>query len=387
MAVKPYAITEALRRFSQRNTAFARSRWDPSCAAYGVEEKSSEPHATRRSGYSPADAALQTGAWAVARSDMGASSAPPADSGFMDASEDTAPFASGDLQGFTDRVKQAARLYGADLVGVTRVDPLWVYASDAQEQPIELPDGVDTAVVMAVTMDYERICASPSMVAGAATGNGYSRMAFVTACLARYLTELGWQTIPSGNDTGLSVPLAIDAGLGQAGRNGLLITRLHGPRVRLCKVFTDAPLAPDTPVSFGVEEFCDVCMKCADTCPSRSISREEMTTDGPTPSNNPGARKWYVNPDTCLAFWRHNGTSCSNCIRSCPFNKEPGWFHDLARALIRLRSGWLDRLLVFLDDLCGYGTNRAARKAVQKLAANGEISRKKQADAVDATSA
>ena len=135
----------------------------------------------------------------------------------------------------------------------------------------------------------------------------------------------------------------------------MLITPIYGPRVRLCKVFTDAPLVPDEPISFGVGAFCDVCMKCADTCPSRSIPQGGVADAGPTPSNNSGVRKWYINPDQCLAFWRENGIGCANCIRSCPFNKRPGWIHDLARRIIRARSRLINRALVFMDDVCRYG--------------------------------
>jgi len=44
------------------------------------------------------------------------------------------------------------------------------------------------------------------------------------------------------NDTALSIPLAIDAGLGELGRNGLLITAEYGYCIRLCKIFTNLPL-------------------------------------------------------------------------------------------------------------------------------------------------
>ena len=206
---------------------------------------------------------------------------------------------------------------------------------------------------------------SPSVISAAATGNGYSRMAFTAGCVTRYLTELGWRALPSGNDTGLSIPLAIDAGLGELGRNGLLIAPLYGPRVRLCKVFTDAPLVPDEPISFGVKAFCEVCMKCAEGCPSRSIAQGEMTLSGPTPSNNPGLSKWYTNPDTCLAFWRANGTSCANCIRSCPFNKPAGRIHDFARLLVRARSDPINRALVRMDDFCGYGSREDAEEILR----------------------
>lgn len=274
--------------------------------------------------------------------------------------------AGADAAALTVRVKDAAALYGADLVGIARLRLEWIYADDDQESPVELPDGLDRVVVLAVSMDYERVKTSPSAVAAAATGNGYSRMAFTAHCLAAYLRESGWRALACGNDTGLSVPMAVEAGLGEVGRNGILITPRYGPRVRLCKVFTDAPLIPDPPTSFGVTEFCEVCMKCADTCPSNSITRGPRTDRGPTPSNHPGAHRWFVNPETCLAFWHRNGISCSNCIRSCPFNKSPGKLHDLARTLIRWRLRPLDRVLVWLDDRLGYGGARAAKAALAR---------------------
>jgi epoxyqueuosine reductase QueG len=40
------------------------------------------------------------------------------------------------------------------------------------------------------------------------------------------------------------IPVAIDAGLGISGKNGLLITRHSGPRVRLAAVYTDIENLP-----------------------------------------------------------------------------------------------------------------------------------------------
>ncbi|MHC4716671.1 MAG: 4Fe-4S double cluster binding domain-containing protein [Planctomycetota bacterium] len=224
-----------------------------------------------------------------------------------------------DRDEFTGQVKSAARFYGASLVGVTRVNPLWLYATD--DGGLGCVEGAETAVVMAVEMDYDMIATSPSASASAATGKGYSHMAFVATCLGRYLSELGFRAVPSGNDIALSIPLAIDAGLGELGRNGSLITQAFGPRVRLCKVFTDAPLTPDEPFSFGARDTCRTCDRCVRACPGGAIAQGEMTDSGPTPSNNPGVLKWYADPDKCLAFWRINGMSCANCIRSCPFGK------------------------------------------------------------------
>jgi epoxyqueuosine reductase len=208
---------------------------------------------------------------------------------------------------------------------------------------------------MAIEMDYTFMQTSPAGGASAATGLAYSKMAFVAGLLAQFIRDLGYQAIPSGNDTALSIPIAIEAGLGELGRNGLLVTEKLGPRVRLCKVFTDLPLIPDEPRFFGVEEFCRICMKCADDCPSRAISFGEMTTEGATISNNPGVLKWYINPEQCFKWWGANGMDCSNCIRVCPFNQAEGWHHDLVRSVVKTTPR-LNRFFLWLDGVFGYGS-------------------------------
>ena len=69
-----------------------------------------------------------------------------------------------------------------------------------------MPDTHSTAIVMAIAMDFEPIQTSQSFSA--------------IACLAEFIRKLGYGAIPMGNDTALSLPLAIDAGLGEMGRNG-----------------------------------------------------------------------------------------------------------------------------------------------------------------------
>jgi len=67
----------------------------------------------------------------------------------------------------------------------------------------------------------------------------------------------------------------VDAGLGEVGRLGYLLTKEFGPRIRLGAVTTDLELIPDKPVDIGVKDFCKICKKCAVCCPSRSIPVEE----------------------------------------------------------------------------------------------------------------
>jgi len=317
MADRPYEITSDLKRFDRRKVAFARSRSDSTSEAHDERARSVEELiASGERGYGREDFALQAAACAADRVLQRA---------WQDAEQPPAaePYEPDDWAEFTARVKQAAEVLGASLAGVTKVNTLWLYAVD-DEADEPLPAGMDTAVVMAVEMDYDGIAQSPTARATAATGMGYSRAALAATGLAEHLRRLGWRAIPSGNDTALSVPLAIDAGLGEMGRNGMLITERFGPRVRLCKVFTDAPLTCDEPVSFGAAERCDDCTFCADACPARAITTGEPTAEAPTPASNPGAIKWQVNADKCLAFWRVNGASCSNCIKACPFNQPGG---------------------------------------------------------------
>jgi reductive dehalogenase len=180
-------------------------------------------------------------------------------------------------------------------------------------------------------MDYDYYKYTPTFIAGAGTGLGYSKMAFTAGLLGQFLNQLGYKSIPMGNDTALSIPYAIQAGLGELGRNGLLVTPEYGPRVRLCKVFTNIPLVCDVPIEFGVTEFCEVCKKCADNCPGRAITDGERTTKPINISNAGGALKWYMDAEKCFKFGAKNTVECGNCIRVCPFNKPDGMLHNVVR--------------------------------------------------------
>ncbi len=259
-------------------------------------------------------------------------------------------------------VKRVARFLGSDLTGICRLDRRWVYShayshaydGGTEHYPIEIPEEYQYAIVMAVEMDYMSIKTSPSGVNLASAADGYSNMAYVAGRLAHFIRTLGYKAIPSGNDTALCTPLGIDAGLGQLGRNGIMITEKLGPRLRLCKVFTDLPLATDKPIEFGVTEFCNSCKRCAENCPGRAISFGEPTDEPLNISNSGGILKWPIDAEKCLQYWVQNeGFGCSNCIRVCPFNKPKGWLHDTTRSFVK-NAPWLDPLLLRMDKLFGY---------------------------------
>ena len=264
----------------------------------------------------------------------------------------------GSPQKMTRMVKSVARHFGADLVGICRVHPNWIYSHEynqinGEHYPIELPEGCRNAIVMAIEMDYEALRSSSMVLQGVTVGLGYSKMAFLANLVAAFIRALGYRAIPCGNDTALSIPLAMAAGLGEWSRMGLLVTGQYGPRVRLCKVFTDLPLECDSYYPFGVVEFCKSCKVCAKNCPSQAISHGDMTTEGPNISSHSGVLRWYINAEKCYRYWKTRRVDCIQCIRICPFNKKPGKIHDLSRFLIR-KTALFNRVFVWVDKLLGY---------------------------------
>lgn len=220
------------------------------------------------------------------------------------------------------RVKQVAKFYGADLVGICELDQRWVYSHYFDREtgaygPLEIP--YKYAIVIGIEMHWPEINGSPGFPASAATALAYSKMAEISASLAKYIRALGYPAVPSGNDTAQSIPLAIDAGLGELGRNGLLISPEFGPRQRLCKVLTDLPLEPDQPIDFGMQRFCEKCRMCAGACPAEAIRWGERTTEPTSISNRTGILRWPVDVAKCYLFWRENGMDCSNCVAACPW--------------------------------------------------------------------
>jgi len=359
----PFPVPES--RFDQKLEMFKRSIWDEEMRPYS-QRFYREVKYRDKPGYTKLDYAFRNASWNVewgagfgnSRSNYGLyawEGVPRKIQHFLDVGGSVKK-SPGNMSRI---IKRAARFFRADLVGITKVHPNWIYSHEynlltGEHYPLEIPESCGYAVVMAIAMDYETMRSAPTGIGGASVGLGYSEMAFTANLLACFIRSMGYQAVPSGNDTALSVPLAMAAGLGECGRMGLLVTEKYGPRVRLCKVFTDLPLEVDHYRPFGVTEFCRTCKKCAVNCPSQAISREEMTTEGPSISNQSGIMKWYVNPEKCFAFWAANRMDCATCIRVCPYNKPLGVLHDAVRAVSR-RTTLFNPLFLWMDDIMGYG--------------------------------
>ena len=149
-------------------------------------------------------------------------------------------------------VRKAAHLFGADQVGFAELDRRWVYSHyfdletkkdypikfsdepgyEQYDHPICLEDGtrvipkeMNNVVVLLHEWgkDVEVTDYAPALLTEGLSTLAYARMAPTLWMLTEFIRGLGYNAIPAANDTALSIPLAVDAGLGQRGRHGLLI--------------------------------------------------------------------------------------------------------------------------------------------------------------------
>ena len=107
---------------------------------------------------------------------------------------------------------------------------------------------------------------------------------------------------------------ALEAGLGEIGRHGLLITKKFGPRIRVATVTTDLELPQNQRVIFGVEEFCQNCRLCIEACEGDAIPEKKTEVRG--------FNKYTIDPYKCLPYFaKFDG--CNLCVSKCAFNKQP----------------------------------------------------------------
>jgi len=274
-------------------------------------------------------------------------------------------------------IKAAARYFGAAITGIAVLDRRHIYSEERDreivfekaDEPYEdktklvIPDKCKYVIALAVQMSLDNIQCSPTAIGSAGSSMGYSRCEFLVAGLAEFIRGLGYVAIPSVNDLGSSVAVAVDAGLGELGRTNRVITPEYGPCIRLAKVITDLPLAVDKPVDFGLLEFCKICKRCAEACPSQCLSfDDEPSFEVKGDWNNPGHKAWFEKSPNCLAYWQESTSGCSICIAVCPWSKKDKTvIHQIVKAS-SAKIPALDGFFTSMDRTFGYGKQKSAKK-------------------------
>lgn len=354
--------TDAFEPFAQRNDIFTRAFWDdtvrtPKTDAFFASYRM-EAAPRRGDGFTQRDFALRNASWLISDVVSNRGSDDGKREGFQAWIEPDTPVAPDQMPidnpaRMNAEIKRVARFFGADLCGITQIDDRWQYASrvdtrDMSDASNALPQGLSGVIVLGHQMDQELVATYPSALAGAATGREYSHEAAIVMQVAAYIRNLGYQAIASMNDTGLVIPYALQAGLGEYARNQLVITPEFGPRLRFSKIYTDMPLSYDPPRKRGVAAFCNICSKCADACPVKALPFGPPTENFTNKSAIKGVVKWTSNAEKCFGFWAKMASDCAICMRVCPFNRDfskPSnrvWLR-LALSPLRKFALWLDR--------------------------------------------
>ena len=225
---------------------------------------------------------------------------------------------------WVDLIKDAGKSFGADDVGVARMDPSWVFEGHQQ-------DTWTWAIAIAVQHDYDALKTAPEDSAATEVVNQYGRALKVVKELTGWIRDQGWAAEEKGGPMAgsmIMIPAAIKAGFGELGRHGSMIHRTFGANFRLALVLTDLPLEEAGEDVFGADDFCTNCRVCSDACPPQALASEKQWVRG--------VEKWYVDFDKCLPFFNEN-KGCGICIAVCPWSR-PGVAETLVQKMARRRA-------------------------------------------------
>ena len=221
---------------------------------------------------------------------------------------DMEPTAKPTGEDVTDLIKNKAKELGYLEVGLTNYDHRYEFQSkrDFARYP--------TAICLAYEQDFEPTQTIPSVDAEIVHSSTYRTQAAAGLELGNYIRSLGYhaQVIHSSDATGPVIPMFVEAGLGQLGACGYLLTPHEGSRNRLMMLTTDAKVTNDEPVDYGIHAFCQVCQVCVNRCPGRALMRDKIWWRGLEKN------KLYFK--RCLPVMaRYLG--CGVCMKTCPIQK------------------------------------------------------------------
>lgn len=226
-----------------------------------------------------------------------------------------------DRESFSTTLKELALEFGAASCGIVRMKDYHFYTNRGRHaenygEEINI-DKHKYGIVFTVEMDRDNVNRAPKLPSAVESTLGYAMGAMIGMMLAYYIRELGYfaRNHMDGNYLVVAPAVAEDAGLGEVGRLGLLITRDLGPRVRLGVVTTELELVDDEKVDYGIRQFCRICGKCAVTCPGKSIPKDDWKSYN-------GIDMWKSNQESCFGIWTSLGTDCGVCMSTCPLSQD-----------------------------------------------------------------
>ena len=229
---------------------------------------------------------------------------------WIQSSGELLPTSEPDGEDVTEEIRKRALDLGYGEVGFTRNDRHYVY----QSRKSAMKSGLPNAICLALEQDYVKTQTIPSMDAEDTHFGTYFDQGPLTAELLSFIHSLGYRCQVSGPTWhyGPMIPMFVQAGLGQLGANGQLLSPHFGSRARLQIIYTDAKLTLDSPIDYGIHAFCQECKVCVDRCPGRALTSEKV---------------WYRGIEkNKLAFKRCRPVmaeyeGCGICMKVCPIQR------------------------------------------------------------------
>ncbi len=238
-----------------------------------------------------------------------------------------------DPQEMVQKIKSFGLYLGADKIRITELNQNWVYTHFAHPYTPETygsPVRLDYKYIICIAIRQNPFMTANGIGNAMETEVGwkYAYASLLSVIIAHFIRSLGWpaRALPPENSPYIMPPVFVDAGMGEFGRCGFVVSKEFGNNFRPGAVATDIPLSIDKPVDFGLQDFCEKCKVCADECPSGAIPRGEKVIVR-------GIRRWHIDNEKCRRFRDSIGGSCGVCQAVCPWNHTNNWLHNSIREL------------------------------------------------------
>ncbi len=213
-----------------------------------------------------------------------------------------------DDEELTRDLREFAARIGLSAVGVAAQDAKYIF-SEFQDTA----HAGDRVVVALLEQNWAATQTAPSARSEKAAFATYAKLLELSTQLAAFLVERGHHAhVHSTEGEGIAINFAVEAGLGQLGLNGQLLTPAAGSRARIKLITTNAPLVLDEPKDFGVEKLCDACQACVQRCPSGAITSVRR--------EHRGVVKAKINISRCLPVVAQ-ADGCAVCMKVCPVQR------------------------------------------------------------------
>jgi reductive dehalogenase len=252
-----------------------------------------------------------------------------------------------DAEHITRFIKGWALSLGVISVGVTELRDYHLYTTVGRGDDYGKPVTLDHKYAIAITVEMTKamVDSAPYGPTVVESAQQYLRSGTIAVQIAEFIRNLGYPARAhiDANYRVVCPLVARDAGLGEIGRMGLLMTPTLGPRVRIAVVTTDLPLVTDQRRrDRSMIDFCTICKKCAEVCPAQAIPFEDRV-------DIDGVKRWRINSETCFTYWCVVGTDCARCVKVCPFSHPDNFMHNTVRMGVRNSSAFRKTALK-LDD-------------------------------------